>query len=135
MAFVFIYKLSGTSQCLIFSGAALFSFLHVNRHCCVSLSGNIWLSLISSGLNHIFSARDFWNLSLMAEEGGIHCRRCSVRCSTGQASVGGIIKLGKRVHVFRNSGLFSSFFEAVFSSSVYYPVSTGRQGRREQVLA
>lgn len=72
MAFAFICKLSGTSQCLIFSGTTLFSFLHVNRHSCVSLSCSLWLSLFSSGLNHVFSARYFWNFSLMDEGGGRH---------------------------------------------------------------
>lgn len=66
------YKLPGTSWHLIFSGATLFSFLHVNRYSCVSLSGNLWLSFISSGWNQNISARHFWNISLMDGRGGGH---------------------------------------------------------------
>lgn len=45
----------------------------------------------------------------------------AVKSSTGQGSVGGVMKWGKGVKVVGNTGLLSSLLELVFGISIYYP--------------
>lgn len=45
----------------------------------------------------------------------------AVKSSTGQGSVGGVMKWGKGVKVVGNTGLLSSLLELVFRTSIYYP--------------